>query len=214
MRSATSTRTTLAFALASCLFASTASAGPLDGHPNAFFDGSTTWSGTTSFFTPGSGPGDFLSGYIEWAVFGPGDFPYAGYVPTPGELTYAYQIFVDAGSHSVSQMSVSVFNPADNDGSFADIGTVPDTSSSIGPTEVTWNFAGIPQSSNSIGLAYSSPRLPTDLFGAVIDGGLQSFVIPLPSPGDVNIPEPATVTLLALGCIVGVPFARRALRRR
>ena len=83
----------LALGLAGAMsFSASASAGVLSGHTAAYNDGlgpsAGAWTATTAF---DNGVG--LSGTVDWAVFGPGDFPYAGYAPPAGELVYAFQIF-------------------------------------------------------------------------------------------------------------------------
>lgn len=183
---------------------STALAGPLAGHANSIpaFTGSTPFASGT------------LSGYVDYAVFLPGDYPgYAGYTPTPGELVYAYQITV-TGTAPVSVLTVGIDpgNPVDNIGSFIDgYGTEAPiaalfTNFPIDGAE--WDFAGIPQGSASIGLAYSSPNIPMDYVGTTIDHGEFAFVVPLPSPSPVAIPEPSSVVLAALAGI-GLVMVRR-----
>jgi hypothetical protein len=187
-------------------------------------DGSNPpWVGTTFFDFDGSLPheGDDLEGYVEWIVYGPGDFPagFAGYVPTPGELTYAYQVFVTgSAAHPVSSLDVVIFpgNPANNIGSFSGLSVVGDAPSAnqFVPAGANWDFAGIPTGGSSQGLAFSSPNVPTDLFGSLIDGGQTAVAIPLPTPSDVPIPEPSSVALALFGSVglVAFRFARR--RRR
>src|SRR5882672_6049212 len=96
----------VAFAL---LISTQAFAGALFNNPNAgpppLFTGSTPFSSGT------------LSGYVDYAVFNPGQFPYAGYAPTAGELTYAYQIFV-TGSAPLSSFEMVLTDAADHIGSF------------------------------------------------------------------------------------------------
>jgi hypothetical protein len=175
-------------------------AAPLFGNPNAYLG---TWSGSTSFTSGGN-----FSGHVEWAVFAPGDFPYAGYTPTAGELTYAYQVFVD-GTSPLSTFSVLLVEPADNIGSFTDLGVVAPSSAVLTPfSDATWMFAGVPMGSSSIGLAFSSPRTPQNLLGSALDSGESALIIPLPSPGEVNVPEPGSLALL------GVAFASLLVRRK
>lgn len=194
-------------------------AGPLATHPAAFFDGSVTWRGTTVFdsdYTPNSGS---LEGYVDWAVFGPGAFPagYVGYTPTPGELTYAFQVYVDdQPSHTneppLAAFSVALVDLANNIGTFSGDGGNGVVNGDAALTALLtplvsadWTFAGIAPGGKSIGLAFSSPRLPFEFFGSVVDTGQSAFVIPLPSPSGVSIPEPAaTMTLVALFGALGV----------
>ena len=183
--------------------AATAGAGDLDGHADAFDDGSTVWSGSTSF---DNGVG--VAGYVDWAVFAPGDFPYpgTGYAPTAGEMVYTYQLF-STGADAISSFSVALENPADNIGSFSGLtGDAVINTVLLPGVKAEWQFAGVTTNSNSEGLAFSSPYVPKDLFGLAVNGGTFSVVIPLPTPSDVEIPEPATLSVLALG---GVALIRR-----
>ena len=163
--------------------------GPLAGAAGVF-DG---WTGSTSFTD-----GDNLTGYVDWAVYAPGDFTYAGYAPTAGEMVYAFQLYT-TGSDAIHSLTVALANPADNPGSFADLAGDAATSATMNATSVTWTFGGIGPGGNSEGLAFSSPYVPEDYYGIVIDGGSYALVIPLPSPSNVEIPEPATLGLLAMG---------------
>ncbi len=177
------------------LISTQAFAGALFNNPNAggpapLYTGSTP-------FTVGT-----LSGYVDYSVFNPGQFPYAGYTPTAGELTYAYQIFV-TGSAPLSSFELVLTDPADHIGTFNDLpGTAPNSQTLTALTSAKWTFPGIQTGGQSEGLAFSSPRLPQSLFATVVDTGQTTWVIPLPSPGPNSIPEPATIGLAAMGCMV------------
>jgi len=199
-------RATRTGALALCLVgglftASSAEAGVLNGHINAFTDVSNvTWTASTAFDN-GSG----LSGFVDWAVFGPGSFPFTGYTPTAGELTYAYQVF-STGPDAIHTFSLDLNGGAgaNNIGSFSDLaGQVP-SSQSLG-AQAIWNFSGIAQSLNSSGLAFSALQVPTSFFGTVVNGGGFDFVFPLPTPSSNDIPEPASLALLTLGGMILLP---------
>ncbi len=185
---------------------SSASAGVLNGHASAFNDGNGpgvggAWTSTTAFTN-----GSDLSGTVDWAVFAPGAFSFAGYSPTAGEMTYAFQIF-STGADAISSLSINdTSGTANNIGSFSDLaGEVP-TSAALG-IQAVWNFAGLNAGENSNGLAFSSIRLPVELFGLVVNGGSFAAAIPLPVPGPVDFPEPASLALLAAGSLL-------TLRRR
>ena len=195
----------LALGLAGAMsFGTSASAGVLDGHASAFNDGNGpsagAWTATTAF---DNGVG--LSGTIDWTVFGPGDFPFAGYTPTAGELAYSFQVF-SSGTSPIHSLTLNDPNgAADNIGSFADLAGEAPISIALG-TQAEWNFAGLDSGENSIGLAFSSIKTPSSLFGVVVNGGSFAVAIPLPVPGSVDIPEPASLALMGLG---GLMMLRR-----
>ncbi|REK17183.1 MAG: PEP-CTERM sorting domain-containing protein [Planctomycetota bacterium] len=209
--------TTYLLICALALCAAPSIAGPLDGDPNAYLG---TWSGSTPYqgFDLSNQPTE-LTGYVDWAVYGPGDFPVAftGYTPTPGELTYAYQVYV-TNDAPVTSLSVNLINPADNIGSFTGGGVSgdPTIAELLVPFDsANWFFTSIPNGGKSVGLVFSSPNLPIFLNGTVIDDGSVADVIPLPSPGPVPIPEPSSIVLALIG-IAGLAWGclrRRGLRR-
>jgi len=187
-------RTSWCAAVLALLISTQTFAGALFNNPNAgpppLYTGSTP-------FTVGT-----LSGYVDYAVFNPGQFPYSGYTPTPGELTYAYQIFV-TGSAPVSSFEMILTDPADHIGSFNDLGGIAPNSTTLNPlTSAKWTFPGIPSGGMSQGLAFSSPRIPQSMFATTVDTGQSATVIPLPTPGPLGIPEPATLGLAAVGCVM------------
>ncbi len=180
-------------------FSSSASAGVLDSHAAAFNDGNGpsagAWTSSTAF---DNGVG--LSGTVDWTVFGPGDFPFAGYTPTAGELTYAFQIF-STGTSAIHSLTLQDPNGAANNiGTFADLAGEAPFSVALG-TQAEWNFTGLNAGENSIGLAFSSIKTPATLFGVAVNGGSFSIVIPLPVPGASDIPEPASMALMGLGAL-------------
>ncbi len=179
-----------------------AQAGALDGHALAFNDGAGpaggAWTGSTAFDN-----GTGVAGYVDWAVFGPGDFPYTGYAPTIGELVYTYQVF-STGTDALSEFFVALDNPADNIGSFSDLsGDLPTGALLVPPPtgQVAWQFSGIVTGDESVGLAFSSLYVPMDSYGVAVDGGTFAAVIPLPSPSQNILPEPITLSLLAAGAM-------------
>ncbi len=188
----------LAVGLACGLMAAgSAQAGVLDGHSGAF----GAWTGSTTFDS-----GNGLSGYIDWTVFGPGDFPFSGYTPTAGELAYTFQIF-STGADAIHSLTLNDPNgEMNNVGVFADLAGEAPSSVALG-TQAEWNFAGLDTGENSIGLAFSSIKTPESLFGIVVNGGSFAVAIPLPVPGSNDIPEPASLALLGLG---GLLMLRRS----
>lgn len=191
-------------------------AGVLATDPAAYIDGSSfQWHGSQPFSNVFG-----LVGYVDWAVYGPGDFPVAftGYTPTAGELTYAYQVFV-TGRLELSSAAVAIDVPyqADNIGTFSGGGVGGDAplgmSFSGAPDSADWEFAGITPPGSSQGLAFSSHKIPREYFGSVIDGGTFAFVVPLPSPSPIDLPEPTSIALLGFGAI-GLLYARRRMTKQ
>ena len=189
-----------------------ASAGLLDtGTP--YDDGvNDPWTGTTAF----SGlTNPDLAGTLDWVVFGPGDFPFAGYTPTLGGYTYVYQLN-STGSEIVSSLTVPINYSSDNIGTFSDpgngvTGVAPSAMALSVPGSAIWDFLdpGVGQDGSSQGLAFSSPHAPVDWYSIVIDGGSLAYVIPSPSPGPNGIPEPSALILLASGLMMVLVFRFR-----
>ncbi|MHC4985336.1 MAG: PEP-CTERM sorting domain-containing protein [Planctomycetota bacterium] len=186
------------------VLAAPAFAGALSGHADAFDDGSTVWAGSTAFDN-----GTGVAGYVDWAVFAPGDFPFAGYTPDAGELVYAYQVF-STGTDVISSFSVALENEANSLGSFSDLsGDAMINGVLLPAVKAEWQFAGITTGGNSEGLAFSSPLVPKELFGIAVDGGTFALVIPVPTPSSNEIPEPATMSLLGIGALTALIRRRR-----
>ena len=107
------------------------------------------------------------------------------------------------GSAPLSSFELVLTDPADHIGTFNDLPDVAPNSQTLTPlTSAKWTFPGITSGNQSVGLAFSSPRIPQSLFATVVDTGQTTWVIPLPSPGPNSIPEPATIGLAAMGCLV------------
>jgi hypothetical protein len=174
-----------------------------------------TWHGSAPFTTPAG-----LSGYVDYAVYAPGDFPigFAGYTPSQGEYVYAYQAFETAPG-SLSTVSVNlVFGAADNIGAFSGSGVShdPSISSVLVPFDsATWSFNGVIAGGSTTGLVFSGPFFPMMDGGSLINGesGGQSFLIPTPGSPEVNppLPEPSSLGLAAIGigALLGLRWRRR-----
>jgi hypothetical protein len=203
------------------LCATTAIAGPLAVESNAYLG---VWKGTTAYqgyndYPLNTDPSN-MHGTIDWVVFGPGNFTpgYLGYVPTPGEFVYAYQVIQNAGASApLTALSVVLEAAANNIGTFTGNGVLGVPTSGeyfIGLPfpSANWDIAsGVGDGGTSVGLAFSSPFGPKLLSGSVIDDGSVGDVIPLPSPDPEYIPEPGTMTLAVCGLVV---FGVQLLRRR
>jgi hypothetical protein len=199
-------RTTgLAAALCCCLSllsVSSADAGILNGHVDALGG----WTGSVAF-NSGSG----LEGNLDYAVFTAADFNANflgdGYVPG-GPVVYTYQL-ENTGPDTISAQVVGVANPASTIGSF-DIGDVaPFSSTFIGSTASWFFIPGIDTAESSWGLAFSSPNLPIAGDATIVNGGTVAEVSGIPTPGDVAIPEPASLALAVGGAMMAVSLRRR-----
>ncbi len=184
-------------------------AGPLATDGAAYNDGNGpaagAWRGTTPMVGTGASVG--LVADVDWCVYGPGSYPGTAYSPDANEFVYAYQISV-GGTVAVTQLTVGMLdsneaNDIGSDATLVDGVETPNPSFFLNPppnlTEALWVFPGIAVGDDTDALVYSSVNAPLMFGGSIIDGG--KFVAgPLPSPSDL-IPEPATMSLLALGAI-------------
>lgn len=164
-----------------------------------YFDGTTTWHGTSSFSN------GILHGSVEWAVYAPGTFPYAGYTQPAGEYVYAFQVAMDPTSVGMSHLSVALTSPADTIGDFALPGGTAPAVENLTPFSSADYFFSPEAFPLTSGLAFASPDAPIVLFGSIADGGLAFIVDPLPSPGvPGTVPEAGTwATWLLLGASCG-----------
>ena len=196
-------------------------------------------SGTVAFTGPSDDPlnqhppAHNLNGTIDYAVWAPGTFPYAGigYNPTPNELVYSYLIHDNpasgplgyaqipmASASEVSSLSLIVLNDADNIGQTSALGGVPADQMNLDSTTnhlATWFFStAINPGQDSYMLVFSSPNTWMFTPATLFDHGTNTDQpLLLPSPSSQPIPEPATMVLLALSALWGVPAAVRRVRR-
>ncbi|MGD9722312.1 MAG: PEP-CTERM sorting domain-containing protein [Pirellulales bacterium] len=221
----TRTKSLLSLTCALALCAAPALAGPLATAPGVYFDGFTTWHGSSpyqGYFDPpfNTSPSG-LSGDIDWAVWAPGTFPgFAGYTPTLGEYVYTYQLY-ETGSAPLTQNIVFTINEADNIGAFTGDagfglidGVAPDFLDLVPFSSAEWTFfSGVLSGEHTIGLAFSSPN-PPEMSGSVqIDDGTFSFAM-VPAPGGPVIPEPGTFVLASCGLgMMSLFYLRRRSRR-
>ena len=198
--------------------AAIASAGPLAEDSNAL---GGIWHNSTPFQAfldyPNTSVPSTLSGRIDWAVYGPGDFPpgYADYIPAANEYVYAYQVILDeaATAHTFVEvhLEVAVNNVGTfiGDGGFGQIDGGSALSSYLYPNNLVpvsagWLFDGSRSTGSTRGLAFTSPHPPQLLTGTI---GFESGeatraigdVVPLPSPS--AIPEPPTLLLAGIGLV-------------
>jgi hypothetical protein len=172
---------------------------------NAYNDGSELWCGTTTI-------GDETTGLIvdiDYCVYAPGKFHWAGYTPTAGEFVYTYQLKVVSDIEMVA-FSVGMLdsNEANSIGVFDLTGVTPTEYKFTGTGEIldsaNWNYTsrvpkGLQTDETSVGLVYCSVNAPLWWIASVQDGG-EGIMGMLPSPSDF-IPEPATMSLVSLGVL-------------
>ena len=205
-------------AIFSLLLITPASAGVLNGHASAYNDGNGpsagAWTGSTPY---DDGLFSLLTGDVDYAVFTAADFtaafPASGYTPPAGHFVYAYQVS-NTGSVAATALTVGITqgNPVGTIGTFSGGGVSGDASIGTQFTNnpvdsANWAFTGI-GAGTSTGLVFSSPNVPENGFGSIVDSGLSAFVVPLPTPSEIFIPEPTSAVMLGLG------MATLLIRRR
>jgi uncharacterized protein (TIGR03382 family) len=205
----------LALAIALCATSSYSYAGYLDADTSAY----AGWHGTSTFDNGLSAPDD-LKGYIEWAVYAPGNWPSTftyNIALDTSQLLYTYQIFSE-GNDPVTLKLTPINGPGQDagyfTGSFASAsvdGEIP-TSAFVGSFAfAAWTFDGLVGPETSKGLMFTSPNVPEFSSSLVQDGGGSTIAQDVPAPSPVPIPEPGTATL-ALGGLCGLVLVW--LRRR
>jgi hypothetical protein len=214
--------------VALAFLAAPAVGGPLAADTNSYlgiWHSSTPYQGYIDPDPPNDDPSG-LTGYVDWAVYAPGQFPVGftglnGWVPAADEYVYTYQAF-ETGPAPLTQLIVTIENEANNigefegDGGFGDVGGLSAVAADVMAVSIIdgaqwfW-FAGIEAGFKSYGLAFTSPNPPMLSDATVIDDGTFGFVVPVPSPGGPVIPEPGTLTLASFG--LGV-LAYGLVRRR
>ena len=167
-------------------------------------DAAADISGTVNFAEPGVWDAD-----VEYAVYAPGNYP-GTHADKATSYIYAYQVF-NAGASTVTLSGLTVglapgsgaASPTDDDAYGALGGIAPQLSTLSGTTSVVWYITSAPAEHTTV-LLFSSPNDYTFGPATVADGG-EGDTQSLPTP----IPEPATLSLLAVACL---PLLRR--RRR
>ena len=175
---------------------------------DAYVEGATTWAGTTTF-DDGT---HVLKGSVEWCV----DWP-AGSVYGHDLFKYKYQITV-TGTSEVTLLSIPML--ISNEADTITWALAPSPVTQIAPTDADfggsypallsayWTFGdNDPETPDelmpgdaSYELSYLSINKPINSLGSLQDFGLGAYAIPLPAPSN-EIPEPATMGLLAFGAI-------------
>lgn len=171
---------------------------------------SIVWRGTKTFDYS-----TFIHSTVDYCVYAPGTFPYgsytldsgASYTPAANEFVYAYQIHNMVDSVSLSLLSVKMLdsNKANDIGYLTVAGVAPSASAfdATAPNRLAANWyydgAGLTANQSTYYLIYSSINVPLWNTGTIQNHG-DSATNDLPSPANY-IPEPATLTLLALGLL-------------
>ena len=216
-----------------CLFSGVAMAGPLLTDSNSYFDGVTTWHGSTLFTDTQAGA--TLRAEVEYSVYAPGKFgtsaalgsPSAADPSTGTDFVYAYEIFNDRtglnpSTTTVSNLSLGLLTGAipfnstriGNDATTPELGIAPNLSQFIpsgNPKQAAkWSYT---QTTLNIGqhsdiLLFTSPFGPTTR-QASMQGG-DGATIPsafLPTP----VPEPTSLVVALIGavCLLAKRYARR-----
>jgi len=173
----------------------------------AFYDGTNTLiSGHASFFNSSSQ----LYGYVDYAVYSPGDF--TGSDSFPDEFFYCYQIFDSPTSSNIGRFTVNL-DPGET-AYFADSfvfseGDIGPITEFISPTTVTYLF----NSSYRITANHNSSVL---FFAADSGSVINSVIITGTITGSVSFqiptmtPEPASVLFLSLAA----PFLLKTRRHK
>jgi hypothetical protein len=188
--------------------AGAASAGTLADDPNALVYDGTTWQDTITMSS------STLSVTVDYVVLHEDDWSYGGYTPTsdpnfPGlpVYCYAYQIWCN-DTTPVMDFWVAMIesNEARQIGTFTvdagDTEAVAPADCGLANEQAlwTWRDEGLTQGEHSVGLVYTSVNWPTDESWAfALDDALWCGW-PVASPS-ADIPEPATLGLLAIGAV-------------
>jgi len=148
-----------------------------------------------------------VSANVDYAVFAPGTFPFAD--PSGGtDYVYAYQI--ENLDTDIGQFTVGL----DGDETLGTIGSIADGGSAnpnsslyvgAGPTSAAWDFSGFASGQTSDVLFFTSAQAPELDSSTVSAQWANSHDLPSP------VPEPATLSLLALGTIVSCSGRRRRM---
>jgi PEP-CTERM motif-containing protein len=161
---------------------------------NAYVDGdSFTWAGSTDMTNQA------LSASVEWCVDD----------QVGGLFKYNYQLTL-GGTAPLTLLSVGMLdsNEAQNIGSaqIDPTDVAPASAYFGGPapnlSSANWEFAALSPGQVSYELSYWSVNEPLMFAGQIQDTGLIAGGL-VPSPSD-EIPEPATLGLLALGAVAGL----------
>ncbi len=164
--------------------------------------------------------GPTVNGSIAYGVYTEANFEanFPGYDVPSGSLGYIYQVLNGDGdpvsSNAVVGINSSITSVGDVtiDGGATE--TAPQATIHTPSISVVWDFSGIgnnvPTLENSNGLVLTSTKLPgpATTLDIVVDGGASAFARVV-APGEIDIPEPASLALLGLGSAVMLVTRRR-----
>ncbi len=157
--------------------------------------------------------GPTFIGYIDYAVYAPGD--YVGSVSFPEQFIYCYQIFNSSTSAAVSDFYIDLEtgatagNPGYDALSSSGVpGGINPSNSNLISGSILYSFSrgGIPANQHSSVLYFSSDLAPAMGTGLIIGLNAGMVTVELPTP----VPEPATIILL----ILASPILLKTRRRR
>ena len=216
-----------------CLFGGVALAGPLPTDGNSYFDGVTTWHGSSLFTDTQAGA--TLKAEVEFSVYAPGKFGTSAALGNPAaadpssgtDFVYAYEILNDGtglnpSTTTVSNLSVGLlagaipFNSTrvGNDATTLELGIAPNLSQFVpsgNPKQAAkWSYTHTTLNINQHSdiLFFTSPFGPTTIL-ASMQGG-DGATIPsafLPTP----VPEPTSlmISIIGMACVLAMRCARR-----
>jgi len=181
-----------------------------DAAVGAFYDGTNTLiSGQAPFFDSSSQ----LYGYVDYAVYSPGNFAGSASFPA-GKYAYCYQIFDSSTSSDIGKFTVKLDAgvTAYSPGSFVFAsGDIDSFTESFSAPTVTYQFNSRPPTLSANHYSYvlffaadSGPVIDIDS-GAIAGTKIGSTSVQIPTP----TPEPASLLLLALASPVLLKTRRR-----
>lgn len=159
--------------------------------------------------------GPTLYGYVDYAVYAPGD--YLGSLSFPDKFVYCYQIFNLPTSTPVSTFSVDLIPDTTAVSAFTDSASVsgaPGGSipvSLVSDIRVSYIFGrnAVLANQHSAVLLFTSDSAPTFGNGLLTGTVAGSFALELPTP----IPEPSTLLLFTLAAPVLVKTRKQRLTK-